>query len=658
MTDFYNKYLKYKQKYINLKNIIGGGIDATYEKNGNNLILKYQLFDTDYEIKYKIGEVLGSGSQGIVYLINIDGDAINKYIFKESFFSSQFMSYNEGKKSELLKGIIEDDMIVLFQGRIPTDFLISTYNGQNLKNEYYLKLAKIKAEYVNTTTQILELLYKINSNNLFHNDIKLENITIKNDKVYLIDFGLLDTESKLGTLISMSYKSVINFCIVHYYNEYNTSYNYLIDILKNTDIFGFFYICLDLLCLSIQFSYGMLIELGINNFSANSIYKLFRLYYFILPQSKRTIKKLNDDSNQEYETKFPNSDYAKSIFGNFSLENENLFRYMSFIYTRLWNIIEKHGYVHINLVNFLSVLSYCLLPEFNYDEFKPDFNQSVKLLFLSEPILQIHDSTIPPDGFARPNSLLPPDFTIPPDGFARPNSLLPPDFTIPPDGFARPNSLLPPDGFARPNSLLPPDSTIPYGFARPNSLLPPDDFNILHTPLEYIQAKNLYHGTSSFYFDSIKSKGLPGKFPENLLEGIKKFYRKGYGRSDYVKWFLERQEELDKNEIRLSLTGRLDIATEYSNGARRGGEGLQYMVRSIMESKEPLTQELQIIANELIKVSEYPGIILVVFISEIKDDLEANFFFDGIPHYDVWEYICRINIPPEKLYIYISLENH
>ena len=38
MSDLKNKYLKYKQKYLNLKKMIGRGIDAKYIESGNNLI--------------------------------------------------------------------------------------------------------------------------------------------------------------------------------------------------------------------------------------------------------------------------------------------------------------------------------------------------------------------------------------------------------------------------------------------------------------------------------------------------------------------------------------------------------------------------------------------------------------------------------------------
>jgi serine/threonine protein kinase len=226
MSYIEKKYLKYKQKYINLKNIIGGGINASYKKTGDNLILKYNLENTNYEIKYRIIEEIGQGTHGIVYLIEKDGDIINKYIFKKGIDPDLNESYNEGIKSNMLDGILDPDMLVLFQGKKDSDFLISTYSGNDLSKEFEYQQIKIKNKYATTTNQLLELLHKINSNNIFHNDIKLRNVTIKNDKVYLIDFGLLTKlKSGMGALVSMSYRGVIAILEEYKCQNYSNTYS-------------------------------------------------------------------------------------------------------------------------------------------------------------------------------------------------------------------------------------------------------------------------------------------------------------------------------------------------------------------------------------------------------------------------------------------------
>ena len=57
MLNFKKKYLKYKEKYLNLKKMIGGGIDATYtiDAINNKIILTYSTIDgVAHEIKYTI----------------------------------------------------------------------------------------------------------------------------------------------------------------------------------------------------------------------------------------------------------------------------------------------------------------------------------------------------------------------------------------------------------------------------------------------------------------------------------------------------------------------------------------------------------------------------------------------------------------------------
>lgn len=378
------KYQKYKNKYFELKNMIGGGINATYNINGENIIVKYDFNGKINELKYKIIRNLGKGGNGTVDLIEKIGDTKNSYVFKRGINIGSFASYEEGIASDQLKGILDEDMLVLFQGKSPSDFLIATYNGNDLEKEYSGNILKIKNEYTSTTTQILDLLQKINKNRLFHNDIKLQNITIKNKKVYLIDFGMLRTSSHPGSLVNLSFKSTIIFCESRGWNKYATHHQKLKSFLPDTDIVGFFFCCLDLFSIGSRqsLSINVFFELGITDYEATNIYKLFNLYYFILPSTKRDIPELNLN---DYNSKFPNSEYAKIIFGDFLKDNENLFRFMAHIYNKLKDIPSKFNLNEQHFKEFLKVISDCLLPSFNYNIFVPKFIKSVNTLFPKLP---------------------------------------------------------------------------------------------------------------------------------------------------------------------------------------------------------------------------------------------------------------------------------
>jgi WD40 repeat protein len=360
-----NKYLKYKSKYLQLKNQFGAGIDASYIMDNGKLRLNYMdKLGSMKDIIYTVREEVGSGSFGVVNKLVKDDDGVEFILKKGNSI------LDEGIKSDLLKDIIDEDMLVLFQGNNPEEFLIAKYNGKDLEKEYFQNLQKIKNEFNSTITQILQLLSKINKKGFYHNDIKLQNITIKNKKVYLIDFGLLGAESKTGTIMSNSIYSIIP---IPKYNDFKKN-------LVSTDIFGFFYVCIDLLCYNItNFSYKNILL----NLLINDKIKLFNLYYYILPEKKRIIKEINDDKNlfTIFDNHFPKVEETKKIFGGVDNKNINLFRFMTFIYKKLENIPELYKIDRIDFINFLKILSDCLLPNFNYDEFIPKFKDAVNKLF-------------------------------------------------------------------------------------------------------------------------------------------------------------------------------------------------------------------------------------------------------------------------------------
>ena len=385
MSHFYKKYLKYKRKYLYLKNQLGSGIYARYTMTTDigttRQIVTLYYNDKDgkeQQINYTIEEIIGSGSYGIVYKLRNSEDQ-NFYIIKIG--NSTLL---EGIMTDNLKGIIDNDMLVLFQGNQEKEFLIAKYNGINLEEEYYKNLLKIKYEFISTTTQILQLLSRINKRGFFHNDIRLVNLTIKNKKVYLIDFGLMKTESSRGCIISISVRSILDDIQIEYPEE-NINYilnNLLKPKLKSTDIFGFFFICIDLLGLYVIKDFSLIIITKISN-NVDKTYsklKLFYAYYFILPEQYRIYEEINAKMDQ-FDILFPSLADSICIFGDINPEYTNLFRFMTFIYNELIDIPDVYRIDRNNFINFLRVLSDCLLPDFDYDLFIPKFKAAVNLLF-------------------------------------------------------------------------------------------------------------------------------------------------------------------------------------------------------------------------------------------------------------------------------------
>lgn len=177
-------------------------------------------------------------------------------------------------------------------------------------------------------------------------------------------------KSEIGTFTSISIHSITP-----------SIFNELKSKLKSTDIFGFFYSCIDLLCLNDIDNYSY-VRILLNIIRYENTTNLFYLYYYILPTDYRTNQEINDNIFVMYlGTKFPTFEESRQIFGEFNLEHTNLFRFMAFIYNNLINIPDVYRIDRNNFINFLRVLSDCLLPDFDYDLFIPKFKAAINLLF-------------------------------------------------------------------------------------------------------------------------------------------------------------------------------------------------------------------------------------------------------------------------------------
>ena len=163
----------------------------------------------------------------------------------------------------------------------------------------------------------------------------------------------------------------------------------------------------------------------------------------------------------------------------------------------------------------------------------------------------------------------------------------------------------------------------------------------------------LLHGTNLYYIDDIKKDGLTGKYNQELLDIIKKYWNniKHLAKDPYVNYFLERLERIEKGENpSLSFTGQIAVAKEYSNGARKFGEGpsrfLSTLDRYMDENKRMVTDDMEHFYNIMYKASLYPGIILAID----KDDFEETKTIK-ISDLNKWEHTLNFQIPPNKLYI-------
>ena len=376
------KYLKYKQKYLNLKKIIGAGMDAEINIDSDSSTVKLIYIDNDGEQKelmFNIINEIGSGSYGKVFQMKEKTNQEITYILKLSK-KTNIDIFKEGRKSNNLKNILDDQSLILFQGikiygKLNTDnvtykdFLISYYNGNDLEKEYNEVLSE--EEKINKIgsilNQLLNLIYKLNKNPIqkyFHNDIKLQNIVInKKDVVRLIDFGLLDNNSYFGTPQSMSYKSLVKFMQNQDYTLYESFHDILLDNLIDTDIFGFFYCCIDLLGLLNKknyCSYTILYNLKCACINYTQTYNLFDLYFFILPETFRN--KINIE-------------VLKNIVNKMDVKSKEAF-------LKEVKIIKKHDY-SIDFINLFDLFDLLESGDININQIIENLEQIIHNIDLS-----------------------------------------------------------------------------------------------------------------------------------------------------------------------------------------------------------------------------------------------------------------------------------
>jgi serine/threonine protein kinase len=347
-----------------------------------------------------VGDFIASGSYGLVFKIY---DLDNKeYIIK---ISNKTLSGNrtddtivEGVKSDMLIGILDDASIIKYQGILKNTYdsseygyLISEYNGETVQNTYSNSLLSIdnkKRLYIFILSSILCYIHNLNINQIYHNDIKLNNIVIaiseRDTKVRLIDFGFLtNNQPYKGTHYSMSFKSVI-----HMRNELFGGYSEIVNkfnFLKLTDCFGFFYCCVDLLNLlsnnSGSLSLYILYEFGCINYKKSNLDNLINLYYYILPDMIKkdlNISVLDEKLNySNIDKKLPNISETIDCFDKYLVEDMthiNLYKYIKYIY----NKIKERQKVIVDdelLKQFLIIISQCLKHDF---ELNIDFYNKVK----------------------------------------------------------------------------------------------------------------------------------------------------------------------------------------------------------------------------------------------------------------------------------------
>ena len=165
----------------------------------------------------------------------------------------------------------------------------------------------------------------------------------------------------------------------------------------------------------------------------------------------------------------------------------------------------------------------------------------------------------------------------------------------------------------------------------------------------------LLHGTNLFYIDDIKINGLNGIYNQKIYDMIKKYWPtiSHLSRDNYVSDFIKRQEVRESGVIQISFTGLHRVAKEYSEGARKFGEGpsrfLTTFDKYIKEECKIKSPEIMEDYNFIYNASIHPGIILAIDKNDFL--VTKNYTIDDL---NMWEIVLYSSIPADKLYIRIE----
>lgn len=188
MTDYYLKYIKYKTKYLNLKGgkYLSEGVegvvfrppllckerDAKYETDDYvGKIMTKNKAEEEYQKSNIVKELdpLGEWSVTIDKICEINNEQTEKDYNKVRHRDKKFQLISK------FGGITLNKLINFVEDGFPNK------EPQNIP--LFFKLIK---------TQLVPIIKKLNENNVFHNDLHLDNVLYSDGKIKIFDFGKLE----------------------------------------------------------------------------------------------------------------------------------------------------------------------------------------------------------------------------------------------------------------------------------------------------------------------------------------------------------------------------------------------------------------------------------------------------------------------------------
>ena len=146
--------------------------------------------------RYKVLRVIGMGSYGIVYLckdLKTKENTVVKQLRPSKRRNKKEIELFENEIS-VLRRLNHQNIPVLYE-TFSLDkhlfYVMSFIDGDNLEDEiFYHKKSFNEKEALGILAQLLELVDYLHNKDIYHQDLRIPNLLLKNTELFLIDFGL------------------------------------------------------------------------------------------------------------------------------------------------------------------------------------------------------------------------------------------------------------------------------------------------------------------------------------------------------------------------------------------------------------------------------------------------------------------------------------
>ncbi|MGP4041134.1 protein kinase domain-containing protein [Gracilibacillus sp. D59] len=144
--------------------------------------------------RYKVEKVLGEGSYGIVYLcwdLNTSGKCVVKQMRKSKRKENETMYKQETAVLSILNHPSIPKLMETFTYQNNMFFAMEFIDGENLEDLLFTKKKQYQEkEALLFFKELLEIVQHIHKKGVAHGDIRIPNVIMNNERLFLIDFGL------------------------------------------------------------------------------------------------------------------------------------------------------------------------------------------------------------------------------------------------------------------------------------------------------------------------------------------------------------------------------------------------------------------------------------------------------------------------------------